>query len=247
MAAPIIPSSLTVLGYTLPTVIWGVLGLYAAVFALWRMGSRSPHIMAFLGRHFVMDPFNLGQGRWYTIVTSALSHTSIFHVAFNAFILISIAPELLAPVAGLDNNAVMTQLEFAAFYAAAAAMSSLAQFALARTRWLGGTARAGIGASGVLFALFAVHATVLPASEFIFFPIPYAFQGATMLWLLPTVDAAGILWNALNPHRATPIGNIAHLVGLLVGLAYVYAVTKPRMEENQSKARERQLGSRRWD
>jgi membrane associated rhomboid family serine protease len=65
-------------------VIFGLIGLNAAVFGAWHLAESDYRKMSMMNKHFLLSYDNFWrQGRVHTLITSVFSHQSIGHIAGN--------------------------------------------------------------------------------------------------------------------------------------------------------------------
>ncbi|RLV90237.1 Rhomboid protein 1 mitochondrial [Spathaspora sp. JA1] len=159
----------------------------------------------------------------WTMLGSAFSHQSFYHLLFNMFALQSFG-STLCTVLGATN--------FTILYLNSAVISSFAALAIP-TLMRSSLSFATLGASGAVFSVFAAFSYLIPKAPIaiFFFPIP---GGAWMLFL------GTLAWNAAGTVLKWGVYDYAgHIGGSLVGLAYAYWYTIKRKEQ----LRKRQL---RW-
>ncbi|RKP35802.1 hypothetical protein BJ085DRAFT_6931, partial [Dimargaris cristalligena] len=126
-----------------------LLAANTAVFALWRI----PRLQPFMTRHFTHHPYS---GRSYTLVTSAFSHASLMHFAFNMMgIYYFVGPVVNA----------MTPETFPAFYVSAAAAASFLHHAGTLLLVNPATVLPALGASGVLYSILAIFCNLFPHAQ----------------------------------------------------------------------------------
>ncbi|KAI8916568.1 hypothetical protein DFJ77DRAFT_439812 [Powellomyces hirtus] len=189
------------------TVLYGVIGVNVGVFLLWqyaRGNAQSYHDQSSL--RFMMDNFMLsynnviGEHRWWTMLTAAVSHVEALHLGLNMFVLHSfgsavlefISPRqflLLYAVAGLTSSA-----------ASLFRQSRLPPYERANTKSLG--ASGSVTGITLLFALMFPTATI----NVMFIPVPAMVGIGTS----GRVDSAG------------------HIGGAVAGLAYWYLKIRGR-------------------
>ena len=143
-------------------------------------------------------------GEYWALLSSVFVHLEAWHVLFNAYWLWRLGRVL---------EAQLGSLRFLAFYLAAALLSSSAQLAVSGTT--------GIGASGVVYALFG-YLWVAPYGQS---HGPAALDTRTirlfLFWLLGCMVATQL--------EILSVGNAAHVTGLLFGAAVAGAGGKPRV------------------
>eukprot|EP00049_Salpingoeca_infusionum_P001495 m.48727 g.48727 ORF g.48727 m.48727 type:complete len:316 (+) comp11054_c0_seq1:269-1216(+) len=78
--------------------MYTIMGINTAVFGLWQYSTSTNNhdLFIWLRKHFVNSRANLDQGRWYTMITSGLSHASFWHFAINTYGLYAFSQGVLA-------------------------------------------------------------------------------------------------------------------------------------------------------
>lgn len=189
-----------------PIGTYGLLGTIAGVWVLELLllnqpvsyGGGTVRATSYL---FVIDvdwPF-----RPWTLVTSTLAHdpVNLTHLLFNGLFLFFFGP-LVERIVGTKRYLLL--------FLVAGAVSGVAQVHLSRALGHGGGA---LGASGALMALFGVVMVLLPKERIFIYgivPVP--------MWIAGILYAALDVLGVLNPY--SPVGNIAHLSGMALGLGY---------------------------
>lgn len=194
-------------------VLYAVLALNFLVFFAWIYASESlkrfsdPRAYIFMSKNFLSGRLNLYEGRWWTLLTSCVSHQRLDHFCLNMISLAFMAP----PVIALTGPTTFLALYFGAGIASSCV--SIAGKALARVdeRRAGGFSQ---GASGSVYAIMTTFAMVQPTATFlVFFVIP------APAWVVVSGIFAWDLFNAAN----TPAGAIdsaGHLGGILAGVLF---------------------------
>lgn len=159
-----------------------------------------------------IKPANILQGNYlWTFITSMFMHGSLFHIFANMFSLMFI---------GTLVERILGAKRYLYFYLASGLLAGLF-FVLFSLVFPADFNTFAVGASGALFGVAGLMAILTPNLPLyvMFIPIPikakYAIPGLlVILWL---ISIAGNV----------PIGNTAHLGGLLVGIGYgIYLRTK---------------------
>ena len=143
-----------------------------------------------------------GQNIW-TFITSMFMHAGLWHLAANMISLMFI---------GSFVEKLIGKKRFLLVYFSAGIFAGILFVLLAKLTGTGLNVYA-VGASGAIFGLgglLAVLTPRLPVLVFFIIPMP--------MWLA-MIALLGILW-IISLGLNIPIGNIAHLGGLIVGLAY---------------------------
>ena len=209
-----------------PEPVRALVGLNALVFMLWRL---LPQRVMF--EHFTLSLENTARGRWWTLLTSPLSHVGLVHLAWNMAATLAFGPAVVAAL----GAPLFVALVFAAALTSALA-DHLYKLAL-RARGARGGARSApsveafaarrpsLGFSGVVMALVVVHAFVLQrhgGGSLTFLGFGGALEPLQVLGLGFLVELAVL---ALVP--ASPISHANHLGGALAGWLAQAAVCAP--------------------
>ncbi|KAM0748346.1 rhomboid-domain-containing protein [Meredithblackwellia eburnea MCA 4105] len=198
----------------------GIIATCSLVFGVWQI----PALRGFSKRFLMHHPLAQGPGKLVTHLTCIFSHQGLLHFSFNSIALWSIGP---ATMLWLQHNnpelRSTSRYEFVAFFVAAGLISSLAShlYTVLYTfpRVMTGRITRGIlpslGASGAIYAAFAVAAMAFPQASVTliflpFIPIPIGAGFAGMVAL----DLTGLIrgWQVFD--------HAAHLGGAAAGLAY---------------------------
>ena len=157
-----------------------------------------------------IQPVNIISGAFlWTIITSMFMHAGLSHLFVNMFSLMFV---------GSFTERLVGKKRFLWLYLGGGIFAGLFFVLIA---FLTGSDLNvyAVGASGAIFALgglLAVLTPRLPVLVFFIIPMP---MWLAMIFLL------GILW-VLSFSLGLPIGNVAHLGGLLVGLGYGFYLRK---------------------
>ena len=155
---------------------------------------------------FYLDPSSVASVPWQ-IITSMFLHGGFSHIFFNGFTLLMFAPYLEQLIGGR---------RFLAVYFGTGIAASLLYLAGA---YSGITAPLpALGASGAIMGVLGTFAMLRPQMQLYVWFIPMPMYAAVPLWFL--LDLLGVF----NP--TSTIGNLAHIGGLLAGLAYGYFYKK---------------------
>jgi membrane associated rhomboid family serine protease len=179
--------------------------VHALVFALW----QPPRLRAWMRRHFTLSPAGLRAGRAHTLLTSALSHADVLHLAHNTLSLLS-----LRALSGRLMCARLCEL-----LCAAALASSAASAWWQAHEWRRGAAACTLGASGVVLALRAVSASLGPSDSVWFYGVEMPARRALLAQC--ALDVALDAFRRTDPRAgrgtARPASGSAIDVGGLVG------------------------------
>ncbi|AUV80999.1 rhomboid family intramembrane serine protease [Salinigranum rubrum] len=196
------------LGYFRGNMSYLFLGLMWVTFALQLLFQLLGLSPALYRTVFVLSPGNI-EYVW-TWVTSIFAHGGFTHIAFN-----SIALYFFGPVVERYLNT----RRFTALFFGAGVLAGLAQ--VGTTLLTEGAAGPGVvGASGAIMGVLGVLTVLNPNLKvYLYFIIPMP------LWVLTFGFAAFSLWAGFGAANGVGalggnVAHFAHLVGLLVGLAY---------------------------
>jgi len=179
--------------------------------------SQNPEFIKYLA----IQPLAISQLKnLWTIITSMFMHANLTHLLVNMISLMFI---------GSFVERIIGRKRFVWFYIISGIIAGL--FFVGISLALNSNVETfAVGASGALFALGGLLAILTPKLRvLVFFIIPMPMWIA-MIFLL------GVLW-ILSLTAGLPIGNLAHLGGLLCGLVYgIYLRKKyPRKTKRLSK------------
>jgi rhomboid protease GluP len=138
------------------------------------------------------SPISIWDGKYWALISSVFVHQQIWHVAFNVYWLW---------ILGGAVEKTIGSLRYLIFFVLAAIVSSGAQFAASSST--------GIGASGVLYALFGFMWIARDRYELFGNLLPKQTVVTFVVWLFLCIVATFL--EVLN------IGNEAHIAGLLFG------------------------------
>lgn len=182
-------------------VVASIIGLNVGVFALWRIVP----LQRFMLGLFASSPIS-GSPCW-SMLFSAFSHYSFFHLFANMYVLWSFAPAI---------TQVLGREQFVATYVSAAVISSFTSnvykiFRKSRVP--------SLGASGAIMAMIGIVCIHYPSTRlsvaFVDQLIPHSFSADSAMKFLIILDTAGILmgWRFFD--------HAAHLGGMLFGIWYI--------------------------
>jgi membrane associated rhomboid family serine protease len=180
-----------------------LIALNVLVFVIWHLAVLGGDAaMLWMQANFLVSPAHLANGWLWTLLTSAISHTSLSHLAFNLWALW---------LFGRDVEDVVGARGFVHLYVAGAVMSSLGHvlYSLAT-----GSNVPALGASGAVMAVAVVAALLYPRRMLLlFFVVPMTQLQAV---------GAFVLMDLFGMFSPTPdlIAHAAHLGGSLYGLLY---------------------------
>lgn len=172
--------------------------------------------------YVAIQPATILQGQYlWTIITSMFMHASIFHIFVNMLSLMfigSFAEKLIGKkrfIIFYMISGIIAALFFVLLSIIPTDFSSIITSILQQDPY-----SMAVGASGAIFAIAGLLAVLTPKVKvyIMFIPIPMP------LWFAITLMLAG-LW-IISITAGIPIGNTAHLGGLLAGLAYGFYLRK---------------------
>lgn len=176
--------------------------------------KKSRNLLESYNKNFVLSQRNINEGRYWTLITSAFSHNSITHIAFNMLALWSFAPGIVA-FYGLPT--------FGIVYFGSAVAGSMAQLWW-WDRSPSKTPRSAAGASGAIFGLTGFMACGMPFVRvgLLFIPVAIPIR-------IATAGIVALSIAALKEGWANQYGHAAHLGGLVFGaLWWAIALRKGR-------------------
>ena len=206
------------------SVYWIMLGLNAVPFALWSYAEaqRNSSLQHWLAKNFLISAESWERGRWWTVVTSAFSHASLGHFAFNMFTAHTMC-KMLSFVPGLGP------LQVASIILGSAVSGSIGFIVTQKARMQqnkGGMQeiqayhQPALGASGAVMGLAAVATGFFPfaSMNIMFIPIAIPLWGITAAYF--AIDAFRL--NSPNSR----VAHAGHLGGLAFGSIYYLAALK---------------------
>jgi membrane associated rhomboid family serine protease len=187
---------LSQLHQTSPSLFFSALSC-VVVFLLWQIPSISP----LLQNYFVCSRNNLHSGRFPSIILSAISHTSLIHLAVNLMALLNVGP-------AVERALAMSGWPLWHFLLGAASAGSML-FLLVGSG-------SCVGLSGVTLALVAMEARIYPTRilGIVIGIFPVRMRAENLLKTL-------LAWSLLGSFsRRSDIAHLVHLGGLLFGMLY---------------------------
>ena len=185
-----------------------IIGLNVLVFLAWQTTSMVPGLFEFMTANFLVSTSHILHGHVWTLITAAFSHSELWHLAINMFVLWSFGTVL--------EHLWGTRV-FVLVYLAAAVVASVSHCAVS-SFILGRDDIPALGASGAVSGLLLAYALHFPRHRILLFgivPVPalagvLAFVGLDLWGLIAQGRGGGL-----------PIGHGAHLGGALAG-ALIY-------------------------
>lgn len=178
-----------------PCVVWTAFSCIV-IFILWQIPSIRPSMI----QNFVCSRFSIRNTMGVSLILSALSHQSLYHLLLNLVTLLGIGP-------GVAQN--VTKPIWPLFLGSAISSNIL----------FTGLRRHGssIGLSGVTMSIIAVQAQAAPTRLYQFLLagiVPIKLQAKNMLYVLLGVSFLGSFVHD------SKIAHLVHLGGLLFGMLY---------------------------
>lgn len=192
-----------------------IVALNIVIFLLWQVAGGDEN--GFMARNFLVSWTALGEGRWWTLVTSVFSHFAVLHIFLNMYVFRGFGAVL---------EQALGRTRYLLFYLAAGVVASLCH-SLVSAFVLGQPGLPALGASGAISGVVLLFALLFPRQRLLFFgiiPTP-AIWGAVLFVGLD-------LWGLVEQTRggSMPIGYGAHLGGALAGGAYYFFWLRRRYE-----------------
>lgn len=204
--------------------IWVIIGLNTAVFCTWQYAiqRKDQKLLQQLQQHATVSWDNIKDGRYSTIVTSAFSHQTLPHFAFNMITLHTFG-SILSIVPGVGavhvfalciGSAIAGSTGFLYHQSRVSATAADQRSGLfgTRTRQIA----SGLGASGMVMGAGAAAACLMPFAPLMIFPIPFAIPMWAVTGLYFVVDVFFL-------ESGSRIGHAAHLGGSVFGVLYYFS------------------------
>lgn len=193
--------------------------LNIAVFAAWFF-SFGQGFMPWMMENFTVSWNGLIEGRYWTLITSAFSHHSFFHLLLNMYVLRGFG-QALKSVLGRPN--------FISFYLLAGISGSFMHAVLSATL-IGTPEVPALGASGAIAGIILFYSLSFPQERLLLLGIiPVKARWAALL--IVGLDIWGL--SAQTKGGGLPIGHGAHLGGALIGVIYYFFLRKgSRLTDN---------------
>lgn len=148
--------------------------------------------------YLTLNPHFVMQRPW-TLITNMFVHFDFFHLFFNMFILFFF---------GMDLERLVGERKFLEIYILSGIVAGAAQMLM--------TGGFIFGASGALYGVMGCLAMIAPHIRvLLFYVFPVGIRGAVLIFALIEYMSLGSM---------DGIGHMAHLAGILVGLAYGQAM-----------------------
>lgn len=183
------------------------------VFLLWNFTDHSGREPVFMTENFLVSWSSLREGRLWTLLTSAFSHSMFLHFFMNMYVLKSF---------GSIVEMAIGSTKFIKFYLSASLISSFCHAFVSLTL-LDKPELPALGASGAVSGVVLLFSLLFPKERILVFgliPIP-ALWGVI---ILAGLDLWGLFAQAGG--GGLPIGHGAHLGGTLTGILYYFLFLK---------------------
>ena len=184
--------------------IWSLIGLNASVFLAWNASRSDPRLYHFLRETCLISVDKIKSNRYYTLLTSTVSHQEPFHLLSNMYTLYLFSAILWqCPGLNLGHFVILTMGSGIAG-SAAYVIEKLTQ----------GSYQPALGASGMVMGMGAAASLLVPRQ-------PMLFMGIipTPLWAIVAGYAA---FDAYYLTSKSSIAHSGHLGGLVFGSAYYF-------------------------
>ena len=205
--------------------IWVSLIIFVnlVIYAAWNFKLADFVTPQFLLESFTVSYQGLMEGRYWTLLTAAFSHSFLIHFIFNMLVIHSFGRVL---------ELTLGAKKFLSLYFIAAVFSSLTH-AFVSAHFLHQPAQSALGASGAASGVILLFSLLYPKERILLFgivPIP-ALVGAL---LFIGLDVWGLFAQAGG--GGLPIGHGAHLGGALIGILFYFFTPKRKVPETYYSA-----------
>jgi rhomboid protease GluP len=174
-----------------PWVTYAIMVLCIGIF-LGVNSSKEPESWENLSKFGAPPSFSIWSGAWWALISSAFVHVALWHLAFNLYWLWAL---------GSDMERAIGSLRYGAFVIGSAFVSSGCELAM--------SAETGIGASGVLYAIFGFMWLAKDRYPQFKEMVDSRTIAIFTIWLLGCIAA--------TLAKVVPIANAAHVSGLAFG------------------------------
>lgn len=185
-----------------------ILFLNLLVFLAWFF-SPSYGYFPFMIDNFTVSWIGLMEGRYWTLLTSAFSHSAFFHFFINMYVLLGFGHAL---------RSVLGRWNFLSFYLLAGLTGSF-MHALLSAFLIRAPEMPALGASGAIAGIILYFSLSFPKEKLLLLgliPIRAGWAAA----LIVVLDLWGL--SAQSKGGGLPIGHGAHLGGALIGVIYYF-------------------------
>ena len=214
------------------TALYSLIGVNVAAFAAWQAAERRPGLRAALGKHAVVSPGALRDGRVWTLLTSAFSHRETGHLLVNMVTLYFFGGSVARTYGGRR----LVGLYLAAGAAGSAAHAAAGAVACARAHPTSDRLRAAcvslspgaLGASGAVNGVLALSILANPRATVLVYgilPVPAFILGG----LFVLQDLRGVSSGGGGGRGGRGVAHWGHLGGMAVGAGvWVWKVRRGR-------------------
>jgi membrane associated rhomboid family serine protease len=208
-----------------PNIIKALCAVNGLLYLVWNIfGTTSIAAEQVLHDHFTSSVSNLRLNRWWTLLTSAFSHSSIYHLLSNTVTLLMIGPPVLRKLG--ENNFLSLVIVAAVGSSLIANIWNIFKIFLSRTfHWKTSyqpnetiTNQYQIGFSGVNAALMSAFALTFPYSPMNLLGF-ISVSSIDALIMLLSLDCAGLLLQ--QTFLPTSVSHMTHIAGYLIGIAFM--------------------------
>ncbi|KAJ7283877.1 hypothetical protein C8J57DRAFT_1293856 [Mycena rebaudengoi] len=191
------------------TVLWGILGLNGAVFALSYYAKqklkveRDASLVRSMMKHFYASWQNVSAGRVWTLFTSTFTHMDLPHILFNSITFYFMAPSVLY---------MLGSRQFLFLYLGGGAVAEL--LAMAYTNIIRKRDPPSVGASAAIYSILSFAACAVPRSTLLLYgiiPLP--------MWMAVSGIFAYDTYRTATDKGGTT-NTAAHTAGLMAGASY---------------------------
>ncbi|KAK7736659.1 hypothetical protein SLS53_006865 [Cytospora paraplurivora] len=226
--------------------LWGTIGANIYVFSRWHtfmpdaqtakagpqsqayQQAKDQHIR-YMHENYTLSRKNIAEGRWWTLLTSALSHKDLVHLGVNMTVLHTTVKIGFSHLIGLGPVRMGT---LAVGSALCGSLGSLYDYGKAAEAGMG--EGSGLGASGMVEGLMVATALAVPRLPMQLFPIPIpmpywvlvgGFVGYDMYRLYEQRTSGRRKQNWMGAY----VGYAAHLGGAAFGAAFYFLAMRRGM------------------
>jgi len=184
---------------TSPALYYGTISSII-IFVLWQF----PPLMPILHKHFVCSQYNISKGRYHTLITSIVSHSTLSHLFMNLYGYLTFGKSI-------ETVLRMNQISLGMFCIMAGIFSNVFFVQLNPNG-------SCIGLSGVALSLFAMYAKLHPSKQIAFLVkfLPIRLPSQYALTSLSIWSVVGMM--SRQGMRNDGIAHEAHLGGILFGV-----------------------------
>jgi membrane associated rhomboid family serine protease len=193
-----------------PLLVPLIIAINVVVFFMWHFLP-----LPFMMRHFAVSWVALEEGRYWVLLTSVFSHSFLFHLLINMFVLYSF---------GRFLEQILGRQRFLTFYLVAGVIGSLSHAVLSNY-YIHQPEQAAVGASGAIAGLILLFSLLFPKEKILLFgiiPVPALFGALGFI--------AFDLWGLVEQSQGggLPIGHGAHLGGAATGVVFYFMLRSKR-------------------